>query len=112
MSDTTSPDDDDCLDVEHHERVTRVGACESERARKRTAAAEFARLFEEEAILRGDLRDLGDDEHVDAIMSSGWFPYTPQIRKNARLAWIFDAILWAALWLGLWVIAMKEFGHD
>ena len=107
-----APNDDDSLDIEHHERVTRVSACDSARTRKRAAAAEIARLVEEEQILQAQLKALGGDEHVDAIMRSGWFPYADPILSNARLAWILDAVLWTALWLGVWVLAYRTFSHD
>ena len=107
-----APNDDDSLDIEHHERVTRVSACDSARTRKRAAAAEIARLVEEGQILEAQLKALGGDEHVDAIMRSGWFPYADPILSNARLAWILDAVLWTALWLGVWVLAYRTFSHD
>ena len=106
------PSDDELLDTEHHGRVTRVTACDTARTRKRAAELEIARLVEEEQVLGAELRDLGDDEHVDAIMRSGWFPYTPQIISNARLAWILDAVFWTALWLSLWVFAARVLSHE
>lgn len=107
-----SPRGDDWLDIEHHARVTRVGACDSARARKRAAETEIARTVEEEQILEARNLSLGGNEHVDAIMRSGWFPYADPILASARLAWILDAVLWTALWLGIWVLAYRAFGHE
>jgi hypothetical protein len=106
-----SPHGDDWLDIEHHARVTRVAACDSARTRKRSAETEIARTVEEEQILEAQKLGLGGDEHVDAIMRSGWFPYADPILSSARLAWILDAVLWAALWLGVWVLAYRTFSH-
>jgi hypothetical protein len=106
------PDDGDWLDIEHHARVTRVSACDSARARKHAAEAEIARLVEEEQILRAERQALGGDEHVDAIVHSGWFPYAQPIISSARLAWLLDAVLWTALWLGVWALAARVLTHD
>ena len=76
-------DDDDSLDIDHHERVRRVSECDSKRARKRSAEAEMARLVEEESALQAQYRDLGGNEHIDAIMRSGWFPYAGSILSSA-----------------------------
>jgi hypothetical protein len=88
-----------------------VEACDSARTRKRSAETEIARTVEEEQILEAQNLGLGGNEHVDAIMRSGWFPYADAILSSARLAWILDAVLWAALWLGVWVLAYRTFSH-
>jgi hypothetical protein len=100
------------LDSEHHARLVRVEACDSARARKHAAEGEIARLVEEEQMLCAELHALGGDEHVDAIVHSGWFPYARPIVASARLALILDAVLWTALWLGVWALAVRVLGHD
>lgn len=107
-----SSDDGDWLDTDHHSRVTRVGACDSARARRHAAEAEIARLVEEEQILGAELRALGGNEHVDAIMQSGWFPYASSIFSSARLAWILDSVLWTALWFGVWMLVVRVLRHE
>jgi hypothetical protein len=107
-----SPIDGDWLDIEHLARVNRVLACDTARSRMRARDVEIARLVEEEQMLWSDLRDLGGDEHVDAIMRSGWYPYARAIIASSRLAWILDAVLWTALWLSVWALAMRALGHE
>lgn len=112
MNETTSPDDGDWLDTEHHERVTRVSSCDSARSRKRAAEAEIARLVEEEQVLRAELQALGGDEHIEGIKRSGWFPYAGAVLSSARLAWILDAVFWTALWFSVWMVAYRVLSHE
>lgn len=108
----SSPNDGNWLDTEHHSRVVRVAGCDSAHARKTAAEAEIARLVEDEQYLLAEREALGGDEHVDAIKRSGWFPYTRSIFLSARLAWVLDAILWSALWVGVWALMVRVFSHD
>ncbi len=95
-------EDQDFLDREHQRRVSRVASCDSTSDRQEAAEAEMGLLTEEEQYLSAERNALGGDEHVEAILRSGWYPYSRQIRASARLLWLLDAALWLALWASIW----------
>lgn len=97
------------LDREHQERVDRVGRCERAKDREREAKTEAAILTEEMERLNGNRNSLGSDEHVDAIRESAWFPYTEDLAKGARLAWLLDSVFWFVLWGGLWWLWVRYY---
>ena len=94
-------DDGDWLDREHQARVSRVASCDSPEDRKTAAESEMGLLTEDMQYLFAERNAQGSDDYVNAIRRSGWFPYAGSLRSAANLAWLFDLVLWAALWVGV-----------
>jgi len=103
------PDESDWLDREHQERVSRVERCDTKEGRKAAAKDALGLLTEENQELQALRNAQGGDEHVEACRRCRWFPYQAGLVLGSRLAWMLDAVLWLALWGGLWWLWVRYY---